>query len=117
PPRAPRAPRRASSPDGGAAATVRPPPPLAHELPLVARRLVGYTRPMTTGAAPFFDAMAASYDELEPWYEHLYAVLHGLVRAELRPAAGAPGLRALDAGCRTGFPAAILLEPGYARPR
>jgi MPBQ/MSBQ methyltransferase len=79
----------------------------------VTRRLVGYTRPVTTGAGPFFDAMAASYDDLEPWYEHLYAVLHGLVQAELRPAAGAPGLRALDAGCGTGFQTAILLELGY----
>lgn len=68
---------------------------------------------MTTGAGPFFDAMAASYDDLEPWYEHLYAVLHGLVRAELAPPAGARRPRALDAGCGTGFQTAILLELGY----
>ena len=68
---------------------------------------------MTTGAGPFFDAMAASYDDLEPWYEHLYAVLHGLVRAELRPSTGSPRPQALDAGCGTGFQTAILLELGY----
>jgi len=67
---------------------------------------------VTPGPAAF-DAMAASYDELEPWYEHLYAVLHDLVRTELaRPAArGSP--RALDAGCGTGFQTAILLALGY----
>jgi MPBQ/MSBQ methyltransferase len=74
---------------------------------------VGYTRPVTTGAGPFFDAMAASYDDLEPWYEHLYAVLHDLVRAELAPQAGAHRLRAVDAGCGTGFQTAILQELGY----
>ncbi len=68
---------------------------------------------MTTGAGPFFDAMAASYDDLEPWYEHLYAVLHGLVRAELAPPAATRRPRALDAGCGTGFQTAILLELGY----
>jgi MPBQ/MSBQ methyltransferase len=74
---------------------------------------VGYTRPVTTGAGPFFDAMAASYDDLEPWYEHLYAMLHDLVRAELAPPAGSRFPRALDAGCGTGFQTAILLELGY----
>ena len=76
-------------------------------------RGVGYTRPVTTGAGPFFDAMAASYDDLEPWYEHLYAVLHDLVRAELAPPAGSRSPRALDAGCGTGFQTAILQELGY----
>jgi SAM-dependent methyltransferase len=66
-----------------------------------------------TGAGPFFDAMAASYDDLEPWYEHLYDALHGLVRAELRPPATTPSPRALDAGCGTGFQTAILLGLGY----
>jgi MPBQ/MSBQ methyltransferase len=66
-----------------------------------------------TGAGPFFDAMAASYDDLEPWYEHLYAVLHALMRAELAPPAGPRRPRALDAGCGTGFQTAILLELGY----
>ena len=68
---------------------------------------------MTTDLATAFDAMAASYDELEPWYEHLYAVLHDLLRASVGPATGAPRRRALDAGCGTGFQTAILLELGY----
>lgn len=59
----------------------------------------------------FFDAMAASYDDLEPWYEHLYAELHRILRSTLRPAA--PGERALDAGCGTGFQTHILAELGY----
>ena len=62
----------------------------------------------TTG---FFDAMAASYDVLEPWYEHLYAELHRILRSTLSPAAH--GARALDAGCGTGFQTAILAELGY----
>lgn len=76
-------------------------------------RLVGYTRPVPIGAGSFFDAMAASYDDLEPWYEHLYAVLHALVRAELAAPAGTRRPRALDVGCGTGFQTAILLELGY----
>jgi len=68
---------------------------------------------VTTGAGPFFDAMAASYDDLEPWYEHLYAVLHDLLRAELALPAEAHGPRALDAGCGTGFQTVILRELGY----
>jgi MPBQ/MSBQ methyltransferase len=68
---------------------------------------------VATGAESFFAAMAASYDDLEPWYEHLYAVLHDLVRAELAPPATSRGPRALDAGCGTGFQTAILLELGY----
>jgi len=59
----------------------------------------------------FFDAMAASYDELEPWYEHLYAELHRILRSALSPAAS--GARALDAGCGTGFQTGILAELGY----
>ena len=59
----------------------------------------------------FFDAMAASYDELEPWYEHLYVELHRILRSALSPAA--PGARALDAGCGTGFQTTILAELGY----
>src|SRR5262245_16476245 len=55
--------------------------------------------------------MAASYDDLEPWYRHLYARLHRLLRATLAPAA--PGARALDAGCGTGFQTAIVAEFGY----
>jgi SAM-dependent methyltransferase len=68
---------------------------------------------MATDPATAFDAMAASYDELEPWYEHLYTVLHRLVRAELAVAPGARRPRALDAGCGTGFQTAILRELGY----
>jgi len=60
-----------------------------------------------------FDAMAASYETLEPWYQHLYGVLHAIVRAELAPPAGGPPLRALDAGCGTGFQAAVLESLGY----
>jgi MPBQ/MSBQ methyltransferase len=59
----------------------------------------------------FFDVMAASYDELEPWYEHLYAELHRILRSALSPAPR--DARALDAGCGTGFQTAILAELGY----
>jgi MPBQ/MSBQ methyltransferase len=69
---------------------------------------------VTTDPATAFDAMAASYDELEPWYEHLYAVLHDLVRAWLTPGADDRGRRALDAGCGTGLQTALLLDLGYA---
>src|SRR5262249_1808098 len=62
----------------------------------------------------FFDAMAASYDELEPWYEHLYAELHRILRSALSPAL--PDALALDAGCGTGFQTAILAEVGYRPP-
>ncbi len=68
---------------------------------------------MPTGVARLFDAMAADYDVLEPWYEHLYAVLHRLLRAWLPPVAGAPAGRALDAGCGSGFQAALLDALGY----
>jgi MPBQ/MSBQ methyltransferase len=68
---------------------------------------------VATDPATAFDAMAASYDELEPWYEHLYALLHALVRRELAPSPRSRRPRALDAGCGTGFQTAILLELGY----
>ena len=83
------------------------------EAPLARHTGLRYTRTVATDPATAFDAMAASYDELEPWYEHLYAVLHGLVRRELAPPAGGRRLRALDAGCGTGFQTAILAELGY----
>ncbi len=67
---------------------------------------------MRDDVASLFDAMASSYDTLEPWYEHLYAVLHGIVRAESRPTPGAPR-RALDAGCGNGFQTAILEALGH----
>jgi SAM-dependent methyltransferase len=60
-----------------------------------------------------FDAMADAYDALEPWYEHLYAVLHPIVRRQLPPAAAGRPVRALDAGCGTGFQAAVLASLGY----
>src|SRR5262249_26387235 len=69
---------------------------------------------MPPHAETFFDAMAAGYEVLEPWYEHLYATLHAVLRAELMPPAGASRPRALDAGCGTGFQAALLDEMGYA---
>jgi len=61
--------------------------------------------------ARVFDAMAERYDHLEPWYEHLYARLHAIVRAELAPPGGRA--RALDTGCGSGFQTAILEELGY----
>jgi len=68
----------------------------------------------TSAVARLFDAMADDYDTLEPWYGHHYAVLHALLRASLAPAGGpAPG-RALDAGCGSGFQAALLEAMGYA---
>jgi SAM-dependent methyltransferase len=69
---------------------------------------------VATEIGPCFDAMADTYDVLEPWYEHLYAILHAILRAELAPRAGAARPRALDAGCGTGFQTAILVELGYA---
>ena len=92
---------------------------------------------MALGEAPFFDAMGEDYDVLEPWYEHLYATLHEIVREALPSVGSAPAerraappgaagatdatggearggrLRALDAGCGTGFLAAWLAELGY----
>ena len=58
-----------------------------------------------------FDAMAGVYDELEPWYEHLYARVHAIVRDALPPSSR--GAIALDAGCGTGFQTAILRTLGY----
>lgn len=63
--------------------------------------------------ARLFDAMASSYDELEPWYEHLYRALHAILLAELAPPAIGRGRRALDAGCGTGFQTALLARLGY----
>ena len=66
---------------------------------------------MSSTVADLFDAMAATYDDLEPWYEHFYARLHAILRAELGPAPA--GARALDAGCGTGFQSAILTDLGW----
>ncbi len=60
-----------------------------------------------------FDAMAESYESLEPWYEHLYGVLHAIVRTALAPPPGRQRPLALDAGCGTGFQAAVLTSLGY----
>lgn len=68
---------------------------------------------MRAEVARRFDAMAEDYEVLEPWYEHFYATLHAVLRAALPPPRGAR-CRALDAGCGTGFQAAILRELGYA---
>ena len=66
---------------------------------------------MSDDVARVFDRMAGTYHELEPWYEHLYAVLHEILRAEIPPADR--GRRALDAGCGTGFQTAALEKLGY----
>ena len=60
-----------------------------------------------------FDRMAETYDELEPWYEHLYARLHAILRRVLARPAGAGAASALDAGCGTGFQTALLAALGY----
>jgi SAM-dependent methyltransferase len=57
--------------------------------------------------------MAASYDELEPWYEHLYEELHTILLAALGPPADGRARRALDAGCGTGFQTVLLERFGY----
>ena len=67
---------------------------------------------MTSAVAQLFDAMAPTYDDLEPWYEHLYAVLHAILR-EMIGHAPSPDARALDAGCGTGFQTALLAELGW----
>jgi len=66
---------------------------------------------MTSAVAQLFDAMAPTYDDLELWYEHLYAVLHRILRETIgrAPAGGV----ALDAGCGTGFQSALLAELGW----
>jgi MPBQ/MSBQ methyltransferase len=68
---------------------------------------------VTERVARLFDGMARSYDELEPWYEHLYDVVHPVVRAALGPPEGGAGARALDVGCGTGYQTSILHELGY----
>ena len=69
---------------------------------------------MPRHAVSFFDAMADAYEVLEPWYVHLYAMLHAVLRAELMPPADGAHPQALDAGCGTGFQTTILDEMGYA---
>jgi SAM-dependent methyltransferase len=67
---------------------------------------------MASAVAQLFDAMAPTYDELEPWYEHLYDVLHTILRDTIGRAPTATA-RALDAGCGTGFQSALLTELGW----
>jgi ubiquinone/menaquinone biosynthesis C-methylase UbiE len=67
---------------------------------------------MPSAVAALFDAMAPTYDDLEPWYEHLYDVLHAILRETIGPAPAA-GARALDAGCGTGFQSALLGALGW----
>jgi SAM-dependent methyltransferase len=67
---------------------------------------------MTSAVAQLFDAMAPTYDDLEPWYEHLYAVLHAILRETIGHAPSTSA-RALDAGCGTGFQTALLAELGW----
>jgi SAM-dependent methyltransferase len=69
--------------------------------------------PGVEAVARLFDAMAPTYDDLEPWYEHLYSRLHALLDEVLRPAPGTPPGRALDAGCGTGLQARRLQALGY----
>jgi SAM-dependent methyltransferase len=81
-------------------------PPTAPETPPSA--------PRTAEVIRRFDAMAGSYDELEPWYEHLYARLHAILGFELARTPAVARRRALDAGCGTGFQTALLAGAGYA---
>src|SRR5262245_66092005 len=68
---------------------------------------------MEPATARLFDAMAEEYDVLEPWYEHLYPLLHRILGEVLaRPREGRRR-RALDAGCGTGFQTAVLDALGY----
>ena len=68
--------------------------------------------PPRSSVAELFDEMAATYDDLEPWYRHLYTVLHAVLQAEIGspPAAGG---RALDAGCGTGFQTRLLADRAW----
>lgn len=68
---------------------------------------------MGRATARLFDAMAEDYDVLEPWYEHLYAVLHGIVLEALAPPRETHRPPALDAGCGNGFQTALLEGLGY----
>lgn len=68
---------------------------------------------MRADVARLFDAMADSYEQLEPWYAYLYARVHAILDAELRPTPGAQPGRALDAGCGTGFQAERLEALGW----
>jgi MPBQ/MSBQ methyltransferase len=64
-----------------------------------------------SAVARLFDAMAAEYDVLEPWYEHLYDRLHAILAEQLAPRPC--DARALDAGCGHGAQTALLCGLGY----
>ena len=66
---------------------------------------------MSHDVASLFDRMAGAYEDLEPWYQHLYERLHTIVTDAARP--GRPPHRALDAGCGTGFQTAVLRDLGF----
>ena len=68
---------------------------------------------MARATARLFDTMAEDYNVLEPWYEHLYALLHPIVLAALAMPTSVHRPRALDAGCGTGFQTALLERLGY----
>ncbi len=68
---------------------------------------------MGRATARLFDAMAEDYDVLEPWYEHLYTLLHSIVLDTLAPPCGGCRRRSLDAGCGTGFQTVLLERLGY----
>lgn len=75
--------------------------------------MTGSNRDFSDDVVRVFDDMAADYDELEPWYEHLYARVHAILRQTLGRPAPAATSAALDAGCGTGFQAVVLEELGY----
>jgi MPBQ/MSBQ methyltransferase len=68
---------------------------------------------MDPAVRDLFDGMASAYDDdFEPWYAHLYAVLHAIVGAEL-DAAPEARRRALDAGCGTGLQSRLFADRGW----